>query len=71
LSDPLPPPRDADHIAADLHDFLREAKITGSLVLMGHYMGGVYLGDYASRYPENVAGILPEFRLPFASGRSP
>jgi alpha-beta hydrolase superfamily lysophospholipase len=54
-SDPLPPPRDADHIAADLHDLLREAKITGPVVLMGHSMGGIYLRDYASRYPENVA----------------
>ena len=57
-SDPLPPPRDADHIAADLHGLLREAKITGPVVLMGHSMGGIYLRDYASRYPENVAGIV-------------
>jgi pimeloyl-ACP methyl ester carboxylesterase len=57
-SDPLPPPRDADHIAADLHGLLREAKITGPVVLMGHSVGGIYLRDYASRYPENVAGIV-------------
>jgi len=57
-SDPAPPPRDADHIAADLHGLLREAKITGPVVLMGHSMGGIYLRDYASHYPENVAGIV-------------
>jgi hypothetical protein len=70
-SDPLPPPRDADHIAADLHGLLREAKITGPVVLMGHSVGGIYLRDYASRYPENVAGIVfVDSSTPFQNKRT-
>ena len=57
-SDPLPPPRDADHIAAELHGLLAAAHITGPVVLMGHSIAGMYIRDYASRYPENVAGLI-------------
>jgi pimeloyl-ACP methyl ester carboxylesterase len=57
-SDTLPPPRDADHIAAALHGLLAAAHITGPLVLMGHSISGIYIRDYATRYPENVAGLI-------------
>ena len=59
-SDPLPAPRDADHIAAELHELLLQAKVTGPIVLMGHSVGGIYLRDYATRYPENLAGFVFE-----------
>jgi pimeloyl-ACP methyl ester carboxylesterase len=57
-SDALPPPRDADHIATELHGLLAAAQITGPVVLMGHSIAGIYMRDYATRYPENIAGLI-------------
>ena len=57
-SDPLPAPRDADHIADELDQLLLQAQITGPIILMGHSISGLYLRDYASRYPKNVVGIV-------------
>src|ERR1700742_1926357 len=57
-SDALPPLRDADHIAAELHGLLAAAHISGPVVLMGHSISGIYIRDYATRYPENVAGLI-------------
>jgi pimeloyl-ACP methyl ester carboxylesterase len=59
-SDALPAPRDADHIAAELHELLLQAKVTGPIVLMGHSIAGIYMRDYATRYPENIVGIVFE-----------
>jgi pimeloyl-ACP methyl ester carboxylesterase len=64
-SDTLPPPRDADHIAAELHGLLAAAQVPGPIVLMGHSIAGIYLRDYATRYPENVAGLI------FVDGSTP
>lgn len=57
-SDALPAPRDADHIAAELRGLLLQAKVTGPIVLMGHSIAGLYMREYASRYPEDIAGIV-------------
>jgi pimeloyl-ACP methyl ester carboxylesterase len=57
-SEALPPPRDADHVATELHGLLTAAKIDGPIVLMGHSMGGLFIRDYASRYPEEVTGMI-------------
>jgi pimeloyl-ACP methyl ester carboxylesterase len=57
-SDALPPPRDADHIAAELQGLLAAAHITGPVVLMGHSIAGMYIRAYATRYPENIAGLI-------------
>ena len=64
-SDMLPPPRDADHIAVELHGLLAAAHITGPVVLMGHSIAGIYIRDYATRYPENVVGLI------FVDGSTP
>jgi pimeloyl-ACP methyl ester carboxylesterase len=64
-SDVRPAPRDADHIAAELHGLLAEAKVTGPIVLMGHSIAGIYLRDYATRYPEGLAGLV------FVDGSTP
>jgi len=57
-SEPQPDSSDADHIAANLHQLLAKANITGSVVLMGHSMGGVYIRDYLAHYPVGVAGLV-------------
>jgi pimeloyl-ACP methyl ester carboxylesterase len=41
-SDAQPGPRDADHIAAELHQLLLQTGITGPVVLMGHSIGGIF-----------------------------
>jgi pimeloyl-ACP methyl ester carboxylesterase len=57
-SDAQPGPRDADHITAELHQLLLQAKVDGPIVLMGHSIAGMYIRDYAARYPEDVAGLI-------------
>jgi pimeloyl-ACP methyl ester carboxylesterase len=64
-SDAVSGPRDADHIAAELHGLLQEAKVTGPIVLMGHSIAGIHMRDYATRYPEELAGIV------FVDGSTP
>lgn len=64
-SDALPPPRDADHIATELHRLLATAHISGPIVLMGHSISGIYIRDYATRYPAEVAGLI------FVDGSTP
>ncbi|MFZ0337762.1 MAG: alpha/beta hydrolase [Terracidiphilus sp.] len=58
LSDSLPAPRDADHVAEELHELLIQAKVTGPVVLMGHSIAGLYIRDYAMHYPMDVAGLI-------------
>jgi pimeloyl-ACP methyl ester carboxylesterase len=64
-SDPLPDPRDANHIAAELYGLLTIARIGGPVVLMGHSISGIYMRAYAARYPGNVAGLI------FVDGSTP
>jgi len=83
LSQARPAPRDADHIADELHGLLLQAKVTGPIVLMGHSIAGIYIRDYATRYPEEVAGLVfvdgstpmqqdnPAFKAMMGSGPSP
>lgn len=39
-------------------NFLRQAKVTGPLVWMGHSVAGLYMPDYVSQYPTDVAGMI-------------
>jgi pimeloyl-ACP methyl ester carboxylesterase len=57
-SDPVPSPRDADHVADELHKLLEAAHVGGPVVLMGHSLGGIYIRDYAARYRSEVAGLI-------------
>jgi pimeloyl-ACP methyl ester carboxylesterase len=57
-SDTRPTPRDADHIAAELHQLLLRAGVVGPVVLMGHSIGGLYIRDYVMHYPADVADIV-------------
>jgi len=57
-SEPRPGMRDADRIAGELHELLHQANLTGPLVLMGHSVAGLYMRDYVSHYPRDVAGLI-------------
>jgi pimeloyl-ACP methyl ester carboxylesterase len=59
-SDQGPSPRDADHVATELHELLASARIDMPVVLMGHSMGGLFIRDYAAHYPTEVAGLVFE-----------
>lgn len=57
-SDPSPQPRDAQHIATELHMLLQNAKISGPYVLVGWSYGGLYIRAYADQYREETAGLV-------------
>ncbi|HXH94146.1 MAG TPA: alpha/beta fold hydrolase, partial [Thermoanaerobaculia bacterium] len=45
-------------IAGDLHTLLARAGEPGPYVLVGHSFGGLYVLNFAARYPEQVAGMV-------------
>jgi pimeloyl-ACP methyl ester carboxylesterase len=51
-------PRDGVQSAEELHALLDAAAEEGPYVLVGHSTGGTYAMTYASRYPEQVAGLV-------------
>jgi len=57
-SDPVPQPRTAKEMAADLHALLRAADVPGPYVLVGHSAGGLVVRLYASTYPDEVVGMV-------------
>jgi pimeloyl-ACP methyl ester carboxylesterase len=57
-SDPQAGPRDSVHIADQLHSLLQQADISGPVLLMGHSAGGLHIREYATRYPEGLAGLV-------------
>lgn len=48
---------DAD-AARDLHVLLERAQVPGPYVLAGHSLGGMFVLDYAHRYPSQVGGVV-------------
>jgi pimeloyl-ACP methyl ester carboxylesterase len=57
-SDPVPMPRTAADIVADLDVLLRAAEVPGPYVLVGHGLGGLFARLYTSEQPEAVAGLV-------------
>ena len=45
--------------------YLQQAGVSDPIVLMGHSAAGVYIRGYASRYPQNVVGLI------FVDGAAP
>jgi pimeloyl-ACP methyl ester carboxylesterase len=57
-SDAGPLPRTAGRIADELHALLRAAAVPPPYVLVGHSYGGLVMRLYASRHPDDVAGLV-------------
>ena len=57
-SDPLDGPVTARTVTGRLHSLLGAANISPPYVLVGHSLGGEYVRYYATRYPDEVAGIV-------------
>ncbi len=57
-SESSPNPRDAQHMAIELHALLEHAKIEGPLILVGHSFGGVVTHVYAKQYPNQVVALV-------------
>ncbi len=51
-------PRDADRIAAELHDLLDAASETPPYVMVGHSLGGPLVRVFAGRFDEEVVGFV-------------
>jgi pimeloyl-ACP methyl ester carboxylesterase len=63
-SDPGDQPRTSRQIVEELHALLNNAGIQDPYVLVGHSLGGNNAQLYASRYPDEVAGMVlvdPQF----------
>ena len=71
-SDPSPLPRDAKHIAAELHTLLQNSHTPGPYVLAGWSYGGLYVRAFAAQYPKETAGlVLLDSSLPDQCKASP
>ncbi len=57
-SDPVPMPRGATAMVADLHALLTAAAIPGPYVLAAHSFGGLVARLYAATYPDEVVGLV-------------
>jgi pimeloyl-ACP methyl ester carboxylesterase len=57
-SDPGAEPRDALQMATELHTLLANAGENGPYILVGHSLGGYTVRQFASLYPDLVAGMV-------------
>lgn len=57
-SESSPQPRDAQHMATELHTLLTNAGIAAPYVLVGHSFGGLVTHVYAAQYPIELAGLV-------------
>ena len=58
FSSPGPLPRDTAAIVDDLHAALQTPDFPGPYILVGHSLGGMNMRLYASRYPDQVVGMV-------------
>lgn len=57
-SDASPLPRTSENIVQELHTMLHNANIPGPYILVGHSFGGFTVRLFASKYPDEVAGVV-------------
>lgn len=71
-SDTGPRPRTAERITEELRTALKRAGEAGPYLLVGHSLGGLYARYFASRYPDEVVGlVLVDAKHPDAQARLP
>ena len=58
FSSPGPLPRDTASIVEDPHAALQTPDFPGPYILVGHSLGGMDMRLYASRYPNEVVGMV-------------
>ncbi|MFE3899369.1 alpha/beta fold hydrolase [Streptomyces sp. NPDC059153] len=57
-SDRVELPRTSAEVTDELHHMLRSADIPAPYLLVGHSLGGLYARHYATRFPDETAGLL-------------
>ncbi|MEO8427623.1 MAG: alpha/beta hydrolase [Verrucomicrobiota bacterium] len=57
-SDPGPLPRTSQQIVSELHTLLQKAQVKPPYILVGYSMGGQHVRLYASKYPDEIAGLV-------------
>lgn len=57
-SEPGPLPRHSGREAQELKTLLEKASVPGPYVLVGHSLGALNIQVFASKYPDDVAGIV-------------
>jgi pimeloyl-ACP methyl ester carboxylesterase len=57
-SDSLNKKRDAQVIAIELRELLKEANIPPPYILAGHSLGGLYLRVFATTFPDEIAAVI-------------
>jgi pimeloyl-ACP methyl ester carboxylesterase len=50
--------RDGLTLVHELHSLLHESAVEGPYVMVGHSLGGVLAPIYASRYPDDIVGLI-------------
>jgi len=58
MSDQAANPRDARHIATELHAILQNADVAPPYILVGHSLGGLHARVFAAMYPKEVTGLV-------------
>ncbi len=51
-------PRDAVHIASDLHTLLKKSDLDGPFIMVGHSAGGLFVRAFQQQYPGEVMGMV-------------
>ena len=57
-SDASPLARTSENMVEEMHAMLHNAKIPAPYILVGHAFGGMNVRLFASRYPDEVAGVI-------------
>jgi pimeloyl-ACP methyl ester carboxylesterase len=57
-SGPVPMPRSADAIVAELHGVLQASRTAAPYVMAAHSLGGLFARLYAATYPGDIAGMV-------------
>lgn len=57
-SDVIAMPRSINSMTEDLHALLKAGNIKGPYILVGHSFGGILIRLYASKYPDEVIGMI-------------